>query len=106
MTQVKPNLMPIEKPSLKAMPGRIFRASMAHMKEALNLAALGLKKNSDEFRYFRERLFEVTYAELGQLFRELSDMGLVEPCPCGHKMKDGWSDCPDCGGSSWRVRTQ
>lgn len=80
----------------------IFLASLSIMKKILDLGEFKLGKKSEDFQYFRKQVMEYFYGGLKKLFKQLSEEDIIIKCDCKSKLRQGYSDCPLCGGSGYR----
>ena len=78
----------------------IFHSGLSTMKQILDLAEYKMKKDSDEFKYFRKQVMDYTYRNLKKLFKVLLDAKLLKRCPKHCSLRKGYSDC-ECGGSGF-----
>jgi len=83
----------------------IFLKSLNTMKKILDLVEFKFDKRTKEFRYFRQEIMNNTYENLYKLFKTLKDNKILENCPCGAKLRQGYKVCIDCGGSGFRNKT-
>ncbi len=80
----------------------IFLKSLDTMKKILDLASFGFDCRTKQFKYFRSQVMEVTYTNLKKLFENLEDNKTIEKCSCKARLRQGYKQCPDCGGSGFR----
>lgn len=81
----------------------IFHTNLTVMKKVLDLAEFKLGKGSDEYKYFKSQIMDYFYINLSNLFKTLLDAKLLFKCECGASIRKGYSDCPQCGGSGFRI---
>ena len=80
----------------------IFLNTLSVMKAELDLFEFKLGKKSDEFKYVKKRVMDLTYKGLKKLFKTLTDEKIIVRCECKAKLRQGYKDCPKCGGSGFR----
>jgi hypothetical protein len=81
----------------------VFAVFMDSMKEMLDLGEFKIKSISkDEFRYFRRVTMDMYYIPLQHVMEKLEGIDVVEKCPCGSNMRDGWGKCDYCRGLGYR----
>ncbi|MDX1371741.1 MAG: hypothetical protein R3321_04690 [Nitrososphaeraceae archaeon] len=74
------------------------------MKRVLDLVAFKFEKSSDTYKYFKKQIMEYFYSSLKDFFTVLSSDKVVEKCPCGANLRNGYSPCKDCGGSGYKMK--
>ena len=83
----------------------IFLMSLSIMKKILDLGEFKLGKKNDDCKYFRKQVFDYYYKALPKLFKNLADEKIIVKCQCKSKIRQGYSDCKDCGGSGYKNKT-
>ena len=83
----------------------IFLNALSIMKAELDLFEFKLGKKSDEFKYVKKRVMDLTYKGLKELFKILSDEKIVVRCPEKCKLRQGYKSCK-CGGSGFLNNTK
>jgi len=82
-----------------AMPKTIFLMTLAIMKKILDLGEFKLDDKS--YKYFKKEIMDIVYKALKKLFKTLEQEKIIERCECKAKLRQGYSDCPKCGGSGY-----
>lgn len=80
----------------------IFHKNLSIMKSTLDLAEFKLGKNSDDFKYFKKQLMDYFYKSLQSLFKSMEDEKILVKCKCNSKIRQGYTDCQECGGSGYK----
>jgi len=84
----------------------IFHKNLSVMKQILDLGEFKLGKNSEDFKYYKKQIMDAVYKGLLGLFQVFVEEKLIEKCSCGAKLRQGYNDCKDCGGSGYRNATK
>lgn len=80
----------------------IFQMNLKIMKQILSLGEFKLGKKSEEYKYFKSQVMDSFYTGIGDLFKYFYDNKLIEKCSCKANIRNGYSDCPLCGGSGYK----
>lgn len=78
----------------------MYLTNLDIMKKILDLGAFKLG-NGNDFTYFKAQTMDYFYNGLLQFFRSVG----CKKCDCGSSIRNGYSDCPHCGGSGYRFET-
>lgn len=78
----------------------IYLKKLSIMKKILDLAEF--KLTPKEFKFFKQQLMDITYNGLKELFLSLECEKRIKRCDCGANLRQGYSDCPKCGGSGYK----
>ena len=78
-----------------------FLASLEIMKKILDLGKYKLGNNTEDFTYYKQRIMEITYNNLKKLFKQLEAEKIIKRCECKANLRQGYKDCPKCGGSGY-----
>lgn len=76
------------------------------MKKILDLGEFKLGKKTDDYKFFRREVMNTVYRSIKNTFNELKKQNILETCSCKSKMRHGYSDCPYCGGSGYKMIDQ
>jgi hypothetical protein len=72
------------------------------MKNVLDLIAFKYDKKSDDYKFFKKQIMSYFYDNLRKLFKQLIDLKMIEKCSCNANLRNGYSECPHCGGSGYK----
>lgn len=81
------------------MPKNIFLTILSIMKKILDLGEFKLDEKS--YKYFKKEVMDIVYNALKKLFKTLESEKIIERCECKAKLRQGYTDCPKCGGSGY-----
>lgn len=82
------------------LASEIYSKSLDTMKKTLDLIEFKFDCRTKEFRFFKSQIMENTYSNLTKLFKYLEDLKIIQKCPKGHNLRQGWKNCP-CKGSGY-----
>ena len=80
---------------------KIFLMNLSVMKQILDLGEFKLGKKSEDFKYFKKQVMNSFYKSMNKIFKELVNEKILMRCGCKAKIRQGYSDCPKCGGSGY-----
>ena len=80
----------------------IFETQLSIMKRMLKLGEFKFKKDTDEFKFYKEEVMNAVYEGTKKLFIQMMDAGILEKCPCSGNLRHGWTSCGCCAGSGYR----
>lgn len=81
---------------------KIYIGNMNTLKKILNLTAYKLGRKSDEYKYFREQIFDIFYNELKNLFIQMEKASLIIKCECNANIRKGYTKCDKCHGCGYK----
>jgi len=81
---------------------QLFLTSLNIMKSVLDLAEFKFGKDSEDFKYFKKQIMNVTYSNLQETFRKLELDNEIEKCECKANLRHGYTDCKNCHGSGYK----
>jgi hypothetical protein len=79
---------------------QIYLIQLNVCKKILDLLQLKFGKESDDFKYLKKEIFNHFYLDMGKLFKQLEDDGLIKRCPNKCSIRQGYTKC-ECGGSGY-----
>ena len=80
----------------------VYLRMMSAMKEILDLGKYKIgDKDSDDFKYFKKKVMDEFYNAMTDLFERMEERGQVKKCPCGAKIREGYTTCPLCSGAGY-----
>jgi hypothetical protein len=82
----------------------IFETQLSIMKRMLKLGEFKFKKDTDEFKFYKEEVMNATYEGTKKLFSQMAEAGILERCQCQANMRHGWTECGLCAGSGFRTK--
>ena len=82
----------------------IFWLCLGIMKNILSLAEFKMGKKTDEYKYFKKEVMNYVYDGLMAFYRNLEKKGILTKCGCSAKLRHGYSNCPNCGGSGYKAK--
>ena len=86
------------------LPKSVYLRLMASMKEILNLGEIKFgDRRSEQYKYFKKVVMNQFYEGMTDIFSTWERAGIVEKCPCGTSIRNGYKPCEDCHGASFRV---
>ena len=80
----------------------IFTLNLEIMKRTLDLGKFKLGKDKEDYKYFKREIMDYFFNNMQKLFQALYSQGILERCQCKAKLRQGYSDCPFCGGSGYK----
>jgi len=80
----------------------IFLNSLSTMKKILDLGEFKLGKKTPDYKYFKKQTMDFFYKNLKKLYKQMVDDKIIEKCDCKAKIRQGYSECPFCGGSGYK----
>jgi len=83
------------------IPAIIYLKAMNAMKKILDLVAFKMDRRTKDFSYAKEEIMNHVYNNLRDAFKELEKADIIEKCPCGANLRQGYKKC-DCKGSGYR----
>jgi len=84
------------------IPAIIYLKAMTILKKTLDLASYKFGKKSDEYKYYREQIFDIFYNELKKLFKQMEKAKLIVKCECDANIRKGYTSCKKCRGCGYR----
>ncbi len=84
------------------MAKEIFLISLSIMKKILDLGEFKLGKKSSDYIYFKKQVMDYFYTNLKKLFKKLLEKNILIKCGCNSKIRQGYSNCPNCSGSEYK----
>ena len=78
----------------------IYLSALDTMKKILDLISFKMDKRTNDFKYAKSRIMDITYNNLNKLFKDLEKEGLIQKSKCEHSVRGGYKTCP-CGGSGF-----
>lgn len=79
----------------------IYLSNLKVMKKVLDLVELAMDKRTKQWKYVRSQIFNFFYDELKSNFNTLADVKIIKKCDCGANLRQGFKQCPKCGGSGY-----
>ncbi len=84
----------------------VFLEQLTVMKQILNLAEFKFDNSTKEYKYFKSQIMDSFFRGLKKIFCTLEENKIIEKCPCRAKIRQGYKNCKDCGGSGYRNITK
>jgi len=81
----------------------IYLDTLDTMKKVLDLAKFKLGKDTEDFKFFKEKVMDSFYNNLKKLFKSFESEKLATKCPNKCNIRKGFSKC-DCGGSGYIMK--
>jgi len=78
----------------------IYLKAMNSMKKILDLVAFKMDRRTKDFSYAKEEIMNYVYNNLRDAFKELEKADIIEKCPCGANLRQGYQKC-ECRGSGY-----
>lgn len=80
----------------------IYLRNMSGMKEILNLGEIKFgSRSSDPYKYFKKVVMDAYYTAMLDVFKGYEMEGLIQKCPCGTTIREGYKPCPKCNGAGY-----
>lgn len=78
----------------------IYLRHMAAMKELLNLGEIKFgDRASSAYKLYKKVVMDEFYNAMSDVFDALDAAGLLQKCPCGTTIRQGYRPCDKCNGS-------
>jgi len=78
----------------------IYLRMMSGMKEILTLGEMRIgARDSDVYKYFKKVVMDQYYLGMADVFEALERDGILQKCPCGTTIRQGYKTCPKCNGA-------
>lgn len=79
----------------------IFLTVLSILKKVLDLLSFKIGKESEDYKYMREQIFDYFYRQTKNLFKQLETNKILKRCSCSANLRKGYQDCENCGGSGY-----
>ena len=80
---------------------QIYLTQLNICKKVLDLLQLKFGKESDDFKYLKKEVFNYFYNDMGKLFKQLEEDGLIKRCKNKCSIRQGYTKCEFCSGSGY-----
>jgi hypothetical protein len=80
----------------------IYLRHMSAMKAILNLGEMKFGgRDSSAYKLYKKFVMDEFYVAMTDCFSALEQSGVLQKCPCGTTIRNGYKTCPKCSGSGW-----
>jgi len=80
----------------------IFLMNLSIMKKILDLIAFRTDKKSETYKYYKQQIMDFFYETMKKMFKTLSEEKIIIRCECKSNLRQGYKECPACGGSGYK----
>lgn len=78
----------------------IYLRHMTAMKELLNLGELKFgDRASAPFKLYKKNVMDEFYNAMTEVFEAFEAAGMLQKCPCGTTIRQGYKPCDKCNGA-------